>query len=276
IWAQVSRRFANKSGKLLFEIINEPKGMTKQEVDETNERILGIIRKSNPKRIVIFGGNEWANSDELITAKIPNDDYLMGYYHSYDPWNFGGQGEGTWGSFDDLRNMENKYKAVSDWSKINNIPVMISEFGAVHACEYNSRMLHYFYNVKFALQYGVAFMAWDDGGNFGIYDRQNRTWPEVKDILIHTYPDGPEYLQGGVAGKNHVYITWTNNFDNATKITVQRKTDSSDFTNVTDLPGDATQWDEVYNGSGNIYYRIIAKFAGLPDKYSNPVKYTIQ
>jgi len=112
IWVQVAERFKDKSDKLLMEIINEPKGMTRTQVDDLNERILGIIRVTNPTRLVIYGGNEWANSNELLNAAIPDDDYVIGYYHAYDPWRFSGQGIGTWGTPNDYQQVTDKYQSV--------------------------------------------------------------------------------------------------------------------------------------------------------------------
>ena len=98
IWNQISSTFKDKSPKLLFEIINEPHGMSKENVDELNFDILQIIRTDNPKRIVIYGGHSWSNSDHLLSAKVLNDPYIIGYFHSYDPWEFAGKGNGLWGS----------------------------------------------------------------------------------------------------------------------------------------------------------------------------------
>ena len=44
IWNQIAKKFKDKSPKLLFEIINEPHGMSKENVDELNKDILKIIR----------------------------------------------------------------------------------------------------------------------------------------------------------------------------------------------------------------------------------------
>jgi len=73
---------------LIFEIINEPNGLTEAEVDEPNSGNIATIRETNPTRIVVFSGNKYANFEQLVTAKIPEDLYLIGYYHSYDPWDF--------------------------------------------------------------------------------------------------------------------------------------------------------------------------------------------
>ena len=179
IWNQVASRFKDKSPQLLFEIINEPHGMTKEDVDELNRDVLKIIRRENPQRIVIYGGHSWSNSDHLLSTSKLNDDYVIGYFHSYDPWEFAGKGNGSWGTDYEIGQIQLKFEAVSQWSKNNNIPVIISEFGAIHDCDYNSRMLHYFTYVKEAIRNEFAFQAWDDGGQFRIYERESRQWPEV-------------------------------------------------------------------------------------------------
>ncbi|MEL6820244.1 MAG: glycoside hydrolase family 5 protein, partial [Calditrichota bacterium] len=101
IWTQVAERFKDKSPRLMFEVINEPKGLTQAEINELNNEIISIIRANNPQRIIIFGGHEWAGAPQLLTVDVPNDDYVIGYFHTYDPWNFAGEGNGVWGSQDD-------------------------------------------------------------------------------------------------------------------------------------------------------------------------------
>jgi len=276
IWTQIAERFKNKSGKLMFEMINEPHGLTEDENNELNDRILSIIRKTNPKRIVIFSGNEWSNSDHLMSAAIPNDDYLMGYFHSYDPWSFAGEGIGTWGTTHDINAIKTKFVDVANWSIINNIPVMISEFGAIHDCEYNSRMLHYYTYVEQSISSNIAFQAWDDGGMFGIYDRDNRRWPEVKDILIHTYPEGPTLLQASVFGISTVYLSWQNRTSTNDSIIVERKTTNSDFIQIAQLDANASQYYDMSPTANDNYYRVISKSGDTPDMYSNPAKVFIQ
>ena len=109
IWNQISNRFKTKSPKLLFEIINEPHGMTKENVDELNFDILQIIRIENPQRIVIYGGYSWSNSDHLLQAEVLDDPFIIGYFHSYDPWEFAGKGNGIWGSEYDINQIKTKF-----------------------------------------------------------------------------------------------------------------------------------------------------------------------
>jgi len=264
IWEQIVERFQNKSDKLLFEIINEPKGMTRAQVDDLNQRILGIIRAKNPTRLVIYGGNEWANSEQLLTAAIPNDDYIIGYYHAYDPWQFSGQGMGTWGTTNDYQRLTNKYQSIKNWSDANNIPIHHSEFGAVHSADYNSRMRIYAHNIEQCLINGFAFSVWDDGGDFGILNRGNNTWPALKDILIHYHPDSPNEIfstfQLDPSNNNPtIIIDWNNRATDNGNFILERSTGASNnFIQIASLPSDASTFTDVDVTAGNTYtYRVL-------------------
>lgn len=270
IWTQVSERFQGKSGQLLFEMINEPHGLTIAEVNDLNFRILSIIRQTNPKRMVVFSGHDYSNLSHMMQAAVPPDDYVMAYYHSYDPWNFGGEGQGTWGSAADRAAMRDKYETASAWSRAWNIPVMIGEFGAVHACDYNSRMMHYFYNVEYALTNGIAFQVWDDDGDFGIYQREERIWPEEKDILIHAYPESPTLLHSTLEGDSVVVLSWQNRTPDASQIAIQRRMRATNYTDIAQLAGDAIDYRDRQVASQEVYfYRVIATDGGV-DKFSYP------
>jgi len=268
IWVQVAERFKDKSEKLLFEIINEPKGMTVGQVDELNQRILGIIRTTNPTRIVIYGGNEWANSDQLLNAAIPEDKYLIGYYHAYDPWQFSGLGMGTWGTESDYRQLVNKYTAVKNWSVANNIPVHHSEFGAIHAADFNSRMRIYAHNVEQCLINGFAFSVWDDGGDFKILNRGDNTWPEIKDVLMHYQQESPNNIFSNfeldpINNSPTIKVEWNNRTTENGNITVERSVGSTtNFVQIADLPSDATSYVDLDVQAGKTYtYRMYTYLA---------------
>ena len=272
IWTQIAEHFANHSEKLLFEMINEPHGLSLDQVNDLNFRILPIIRDSNPTRIVIFSGHEWSSLNTMMQADIPEDDYLMAYWHSYDPWRFGGLAEGTWGTPAERNAIVNMFDQATDWSTSNEIPVMISEFGAVHACDYNSRMLHYFTFVEQAVKNNVVFQAWDDGGYFGIYQREAREWPEVKDILLFTTPLCPNELALNQADENNILISWTNRTTESTGIIIERSIDGGEFEELTQLSADRTEYLDAVAGDHIYTYRIIASMEEVNDLYSYPIR----
>lgn len=271
IWVQISERFSQKSDRLLFEIINEPYGMTRQQVDELNVRILGLIRETNPTRIVVYSGNEWSGSATMMAAAVPDDDWVMAYFHSYDPWSFAGEGQGTWGSASDRAGLAQQFQAVANWSASAGIPVMISEFGAVHQADYNSRMAHYAAYVDHSLTHGIAFQAWDDGGNFGVYERGPRTWNEVKDILVKSFVDGPTLVGHEVRGDSVVVLSWTNRSAAYDGLRVEVQDGDGDFAAAALLPGDATAYEDTTVGPGQtVTYRVVALEDGHPDRVSYP------
>jgi len=261
IWCQIARRFKDKSDKLLFEIINEPKGLSQSQIDEFNKRELQSIRITNPTRIVLYSGNEWANSNDLLNAAIPdtNDAYLMAYYHSYDPWNFAGEGNGTWGTEAEIQAMSDKMTEVKSWSYEHEIPVIIDEFGAQKKCDYNSRMYYYAKYVELAIGHGLAFAAWDDGGDFGILQREDSVWNDIKDILIYTSDSSATQLGIEMIGDTAVKINWQSRSSFKSKTIIEKKSVNGVFVNIAEM--DSLQTNEFIDyelQTGEyLYYRIV-------------------
>jgi hypothetical protein len=272
IWSQISVRFKDKSDKLLFEIINEPFGMTTEQVNDLNFRIIPIIRRTNPTRIIIYSGKDYCGLSLLMEAAVPNDDYLMGYFHSYDPWDFAGEGNGTWG-VSDVNATKERFAKAGEWSFRTHIPVMVSEFGTRRKCEYNSRMLFYATYVEEAIRNNVAFQVWDDAGWFGLYERETRTWPDEKDILTKAHPDGPTALNVSLGAGSSVIVSWTNRTPANDKLIIERRVNDAEFIKIAELAADAAEFTDTSTTSGNsYYYRIISFFNNSSDLYSYPIK----
>jgi aryl-phospho-beta-D-glucosidase BglC (GH1 family) len=273
IWTQIANHFKDKPEQLIFEVLNEPYGLTKAQNDDMHARILSIIRKSNPTRLVIFQGHSWGGSDELLTAAIPEDDYIIGSFHSYDPYLFGLEGQGTWGSTYHYQQLENKFKAVSNWSKTNDIPVFMGEFGAINKADYNSRMRHYRAYVEFSLKYGFAFAAWDDGGDFRIMERQQKTWNELKDILIYTNARSPVATLR-VHQDSIVQVNWQMKTTDHDSILIQRKRGPQlHYSDIAMLEPGALQYNDIKPLDNSYHnYRVIAWYRDTVEVYSHPVR----
>jgi Cellulase (glycosyl hydrolase family 5)/Carbohydrate binding module (family 6)/Secretion system C-terminal sorting domain len=271
IWSQISVRFSNKSEKLFFEIINEPYGLTKAQNDDLHKRVLSVIRKTNPTRIVIFQGHNWGGSDELITAAIPDDPYLMGSFHSYDPYLFGLEGQGTWGSPGDYAVLADKFAKVKSWSDQNKIPVLLGEFGAVSKADYNSRMKHYKAYTDLVRINGFSGCAWDDGGDFKILLRNEKRWNDIKDILIHTSVKSPAPPVLQLYQDTVVKVSWTNTFAGCDSIRIERRTSSSSWQKLSLFYHDTTSYYDIKPYENQYYlYRIISWFKNGEVAYSVP------
>lgn len=126
IWSKTTTHFKCKSDSLIFEIINEPYPMSEQHVNELNVNVLKIIRQIIPTRIISLSGYGWLNSDQLVIAAIPDSSnkYLIGYYHSYDPYPFDLKCPRIYGSTSDIIATKARFDEVTAWSKKNNIPII--------------------------------------------------------------------------------------------------------------------------------------------------------
>ncbi len=258
IWSQIAERFKNKSDSLIFEILNEPYPMSAKNVNMLNAQVLKIIRQTNPTRIVSFSGYMWSNSDQLVTAAIPDtsDKYLIGYYHSYDPYPFGLNGGDTTNSVI-FSVIKGKFDQVTAWSKKTGIPVILGEFGFTKSCAYNPRMYAYATVMDQALQHGVPAFVWDDGGNFGIYNRTTGGFNEIKDILIYTYPESPNGLKISQPNGSSVLLQWQNRNTESDSITIQRKTGSGSFIDYSEVaPGISQFIDSSISLQTSYYYRL--------------------
>jgi len=274
IWSQIAARFQGKSDSLIFEIINEPYPMSESNVDVLNAQVLGIIRRTNPTRIVAFSGYMWSNSDQLIAAAIPDrsDYHLIGYYHSYDPYPFGLVGTGTYGSPSDINATTAKFDEVATWSAQKVIPVTLDEFGYIDSCEYNSKMCAYGTVVDQALRHGVPSFAWDDGGDFPIYNRTTGGFNEIKDVLIHTYPQSPNGMKISHGTNNTITLQWHNRNVEDDSIVVQRRVGSGSFVNYAKVaPTDSVFRDSATSAGGQYFYRLSVWMKDSTELQSYPI-----
>lgn len=261
IWSQMAIRFQHKSEKLLFEIINEPNGLTLAQVNELNKRVLSIIRKTNPTRTVLYSGHNYAGASDMMAAAIPDDPYLIAYFHSYDPWSFAGESKGTWGD-NERSAMKSRFATIKAWSEKNNIPVTLNEFGAMWDCEYNSRMYFYASYVEDALASNFSFNVWDDGGWFKIYQRKERDWNDIKDILIHTSDSSITKLKINIEKDTLYQLSWTNRSTGASNIVVERRVNNEKFTSYATLDaGTSSFTDHGLEVGKTYYYRLVEQFS---------------
>jgi aryl-phospho-beta-D-glucosidase BglC (GH1 family) len=263
IWSQVSTYFQHKSDSLLFEIINEPRDanhvLTQQQVDDLNQRVLSIIRKTNPTRNAIIGGKEWSNKADLMAMRIPDDKHLIGYFHAYDPWDFAGEGNGTWGSSADINLLSKEFAQVAQWSRDNDIPVLLGEFGARTRADFNSRMRWYAAYVETALINGFAYCVWDDNGWFQVLQRNSVTWAAPKDILVNYSEFCPNNIKLANYNGDSVALSWSNRIGTHNKIVVERGSSSNIYFPIDTISADSEIYiDTTVSPNSTYYYRVAA------------------
>ncbi|WP_026587003.1 cellulase family glycosylhydrolase [Bacillus sp. NSP9.1] len=189
VWTQIAERFKNKNERLLFEIVNEPTGMDADQLNLLNREMLSKIRMTgghNDHRLVIIGGLE-DNKDELLNSfELPDDDRIVLTYHYYSPWDYVSNwwGRTTWGSAQEIAEMERDIRPVYDKFVSKGYPVIIGEYGTLGANEKHSKWQYHDTLVRLARKYDMIPMWWDNGNDQ--FDRFARQWrdPVVKDIVV--------------------------------------------------------------------------------------------
>ena len=148
IWEQVADHFANyDNDSVVFEVFNEPHNG--HDVARIISTSLTAIRSSlgNEERIVIVPGDGFSTRQALVDAfnndEIPPDDlYLIGTFHYYDPFSFtkvSNTNPGynpVWGTNAELAQVATDFDAVvtanNSWATRNltePLPIYLGEFG---------------------------------------------------------------------------------------------------------------------------------------------------
>ncbi|MGB0431060.1 MAG: glycoside hydrolase family 5 protein [Bacteroidia bacterium] len=204
LWTQVANYFIDYNDSLIFETLNEPreKGIAqewsggtvvgRQLVNDYNKVALDAIRatgKNNTKRHIMIP--TWAASTVDIAMNdlvIPNDDArVIISLHTYFPWSFAGEGNGTWGSEQDKKDLLAEFRKIKQkWILTENRPVILGEWGTIEKNPLETRIAYSAYYVEQAEAKDLLTIVWDDGGMFRMFNRHSLTWdyPEVADAII--------------------------------------------------------------------------------------------
>ncbi len=206
LWTQVATFFEPYGDQLLFEVMNEPRLRNSQEewnggtqegrsvVNEYHKVCVEAIRATegnNRKRhLMISTYAASSNSDAMRDLVVPNDDpNIIISIHSYFPWAFAGieNGPNIWGSDEEKEALKNELDRIKDrWVVQENRAVILGEWGTTDKNNLSSRIEYCAYYAKAATQRGLLPIIWDDGGNFGLYDRHAMNWkyPEIAEAVI--------------------------------------------------------------------------------------------
>jgi endoglucanase len=196
-WTQVSEHYKNASGKVVFEILNEPNQAADAVWNDLLAEGLAVIRKTNPTRNVIIGPAFWNNVGWLDRLKLPADDrHIIVTVHYYLPMNFTHQGARwtpeyqnltgiTWGTPGDYATLDKDFDAVQAWAKNNDRPILLGEFGAYDKGPMESRTKYTAAVARAAEKRGWAWAYWQFDSDFIVYDIDKDQWVEpIRKALV--------------------------------------------------------------------------------------------
>lgn len=184
LWKQIAEHYKEAPKSILFELLNEPHDkLTNDIVEPLIERTLAEVRKSNPTRKVIVGGETWSSIDSLKTFDPPkNDKNIIATYHFYEPFNFSHQGANwvnpsppapaSFGSDEDYRWMVKMEDAAINFMQRTGVPLLLGEFGAIQTANVKDRAKHSFAVRKTAENLNIGWCAWSYTNTFHIRDEK--------------------------------------------------------------------------------------------------------
>lgn len=187
IWRQIVQRYGHLPVEnTLFEILNEPHAISKNNLQYVQQAIIDTIRLYVPNHTIVVGANSY-NSGAALVASDPYDDNNIIYtFHSYEPYFFTHQGM-TWTSppffppmtfpqGNDIANIAALFASVNAWSELYDVPVWMGEFGVANSAALQSRCNYVEAIMDQIDLYDMPFAYWDvfsisDG--FGFADPNN-------------------------------------------------------------------------------------------------------
>jgi hypothetical protein len=279
IWAQVAFRFKDKSDSLIFEIANEP-NIAISKTDQINAHIIPIIRKTNPTRLIIFGSSGTQLST-LKKAVIPTDPYLIASFHTYEPWDFAGEGNGKWGTATEIKKVTDMMADAANWSEKHNIPLLFGEFSARSKCEEISRMKWFYIHVNEAIMCNVAPAVWQDFGWFSIYfhttNEANKWSRAVTDVIVYTHHLSVDSLEAIAVTESQAQLNWHHRASDYKWIRIERKLSNGSYEDIANLDSNVTSYiDNAVVLNKTYTYRIISELSSGEITHSLPVQIKIK
>src|SRR5947209_6447871 len=192
-WQQVAPRYANQPRSVAFELLHEPQDQLNGEPwNVLLAQALGIVRQTNPTRIVVVGPSHWNSLADLPLLRLPPDPNLLVTFHYYEPFHFTHQGATwagpevlhlhgvTWGSEAERAAMGADFDKVAAWSKANNRPILLGEFGAYDksGTPLELRVAYIGAVRSEAERHGFGWGYWQFEGDFVVWDMPNQRWVE--------------------------------------------------------------------------------------------------
>lgn len=197
-WQQIAQRYEDAPETVLFELLNEPNGkITPKLWNVELAKLLNLVRRNNPTRIVVIGPADYNNLQKLPELKLPPyDDNIIVSFHYYGPIQFTHQGAPwishgklptgiTWGSDLDRQELKANFDLVQQWSKQQFRPIFLSEFGAYDKGDMTSRAAYTAAVAKEAEQRGWPWAYWQFDKDFIAFDMKTGRWVQpILDALM--------------------------------------------------------------------------------------------
>ncbi|WP_321518115.1 cellulase family glycosylhydrolase [uncultured Bacteroides sp.] len=210
VWTQMASHYKDCSSYILYEVLNEPNGLTTATWGAIQQKAITAIRSVDATHTIVVGSSGWNTYNELNQLPYYTDANLLYTFHFYDPFVFTHQGAswsspsmtslanvpfpynasampavpsdlaGTWvaGSLANYSNEGTvaKIRSLIDvavaFKTSRNLNLYCGEFGVYKPNSNNTDRAYWYGQVGSYLQSkGIAWTTWDYQGGFGLFNK---------------------------------------------------------------------------------------------------------
>jgi endoglucanase len=210
VWPQMAEHYKNRSNYIIYEVLNEPHGITNQLWGSIQQQSIDAIRSKDTRHTIIVGPSGFNSYNDLVQMPIYTDPNLIYTFHFYDPFMFTHQGaswntpsmvslsgvpfpynaatmpacpadlKGSW-----VEQALNNYpvdgtvakvKALIDiavnFRNARNVKIFCGEFGVYIPNSDPTQRAFWYKTVKDYLEEkGIPWTTWDYKGGFGLFTK---------------------------------------------------------------------------------------------------------
>ncbi len=95
VWAQMAEHYKERSDYVLYEVLNEPNGISTALWGTIQGQVINTIREYDTRHTIVVGGSDYNTYTEMKNLPVYADTNLLYTFHFYDPFVFTHQGA-TW------------------------------------------------------------------------------------------------------------------------------------------------------------------------------------
>jgi endoglucanase len=212
VWSQMAAHYKDRSEYILYEVLNEPHGMSTSVWGAIQNQAIAAIRMHDTKHTIVVGGSGWNTYTELKNLPVYNDANLIYTFHFYDPFVFTHQGaswsdpsmeplagvpfpynsaempacplslKGTWiesglSNYPSQGNVAYVKQLIDNavtFRDSRNVKVFCGEFGVYMKNSDNEDRCYWYKVVKDYLEEkNIPWTIWDYKGGFGIFKKDS-------------------------------------------------------------------------------------------------------
>jgi endoglucanase len=191
-WQQVGERYKKAPNTVLFELLNEPHApLDAARWNAMLAKLIPVVRATNPRRTLVIGPTQWNSLSQLPNLILPKEDRnILVTFHSYDPFRFTHQGapwvsemkgvSGVAFTDADAAAIRADYDKVAAWSKAEDRPVLMGEFGAYDksGTPMEARARYTATVRSEAEAHGFPWAYWQFDSDFVVWDMKKNGWVE--------------------------------------------------------------------------------------------------